>query len=356
MRLHYTLISLLLIVTVRVCTAQPVQKSPDQNSTIAKGATVSNLSTSIWRIFQTRNNEYWFGSGDDGVYRYDGKNIVNFTTKDGLCNNRIWAIQEDKSGNIYFTTPGGVGQPDGISKFDGRAFTTLRRAAERSPMTEWKLQPDDLWFQGAQDAGVVYRYDGKTLHALEFPRTKLGDEHYARFPRSKFPNAIYSPYDVYGMLKDSKGNLWFGTTCVGVCRFDGKSFTWMTDHGLTDAPVRSIVEDRNGDFWFSYSGEAPFDGFRKVTGMDQLRDRVKGTIVSSMSIVEDNDGNIWTASFGGGVRKYDGKRQTHYPIKDGDTNVTLFSIYKDRRGALWLGSHNAGALKFTGRSFEKFKP
>ena len=38
------------------------------------------------------------------MYRYDGKTLVNFTTKDGLDNNRIGGIQEDKAGNIYFTT------------------------------------------------------------------------------------------------------------------------------------------------------------------------------------------------------------------------------------------------------------
>jgi len=354
MRLHQTLATLLLLAALSTGIAQPVK---DQASAIAQGTAVSNLSTSIWRIFQARNNVYWFGSGEDGVYRYDGKTITNFTTKDGLCHNRIWAIQEDRSGNIYFTTPGGGGQSDGISKYDGRVFTTLRRAAERSPMTEWRLQPDDLWFQGAQDGGVVYRYDGNNLHALEFPKTKLGDEHYTNLPRSKFPNAIYSPYDVYAILQDSKGHLWFGTTCVGVCRFDGKSFTWLTDTELTAAPVRSIMEDRHGNFWFSYSGGTPLKEFRTVKGMEQFKASTKGTIVDSMSLVEDNDGNVWSAMYsGGGAWKYDGKNRTHYPLKIGNANVTLFSIYKDRQGALWLGSHNAGALRFNGKTFERFKP
>ena len=64
---------------------------------------------------------------------------------------------------------------------------------------------------GAHDTGVVYRYDGKSLHRLEFPKTKVGDEHIAKYPRSKFPNVKYSPYDVYSIFKDSKGHLWFGT-------------------------------------------------------------------------------------------------------------------------------------------------
>ena len=232
MRLHHAVVAIALTaaLSARAVTQdkspKPEQKaagtSNDKNPAVAKGEAVSELGKSVMYVFQAKNRDYWFGSNDRGVYRYDGKTLVNFTTKDGLVSNRIRGVQEDKSGSIYFTTY------EGISKFDGRAFTTLSAPA-KADATEWKLQPDDLWFVGPPDAGVVFRYDGKSLHRLEFPKTKLGDEHFEKMPRSKFPNAIYSPYDVYCILKDSKGNLWFGTTCVGVCRYDGKSFDWLTD-------------------------------------------------------------------------------------------------------------------------------
>ena len=40
---------------------------------------------------------------------------------------------------------------------DGRAFTTLAAPAKADPRG-WKLQPDDLWFVGPPDAGVVFRF------------------------------------------------------------------------------------------------------------------------------------------------------------------------------------------------------
>ena len=359
MRLHHTLIALSLIATLSACTAGQDQSPPtksaqkangnDQKAPVAKGEIVSELGTSVMYVFQAKNNDYWFGSNDRGVYRHDGKIIVNFTTKDGLCSNRIRGVQEDKSGNIYFTTY------EGISKFDRKSFTTLSVSAS-SAATDWKNQPDDLWFVGPPDAGVVYRYDGKSLHRLEFPRTKLGDEHFAKVPRSKFPNAIYSPYDVYYILKDSQGNLWFGATCVGVCRYDGKSFDWLTDSYLTTAPVRSILEDKKGNYWFTYSGGASLDGFRVVNDFGKLQERAEGTIVEGMSIIEDDNGKLWTAALGAGAFKYDGKQKVHYPIKEGDTAIEVFAIYKDNRGVLWLGTHNGGAYKFNGKTFEKFRP
>ena len=68
----------------------------NQNSTIAVGDTVSELDKTIWIIFQDKNNNYWFGSNGQGVYRFDGKTILHFSTKDGLLNNGIRGIQEDK--------------------------------------------------------------------------------------------------------------------------------------------------------------------------------------------------------------------------------------------------------------------
>jgi hypothetical protein len=267
MRLKDTFIALSLIAALSACRAAQDKNWPTNqpaHSTIAKGDTVSEMSNSLWYVFQARNNDYWFGSNGEGVYRYDGKTITHFTTKDGLFANRIRGIQEDKAGNIYFTTTEQVftplavqpTHPGGISKFDGKTFSTLIPTESNTAENVWRLQPDDLWFAGPQDSGVVYRYDGKSLHRLKFPKTKAGEEHIAKYPRSKFPNMTYSPYDVYAIYKDSKGNIWFGTN-LGVCRYDGNSFAWVSEDELdfddqgSAFNVRSIIEDRDGKFWFT---------------------------------------------------------------------------------------------------------
>ena len=359
-RLHRATLALVLVAATSGAATQldgqdskPTSKGSgalnDRRPTPANGEVVSELGKSAMYVHHAKNGDYWFGSNDRGVYRYDGKILVNFTTNDGLVSNQIRGIQEDRSGSLYFTTY------EGISKFDGKSFTTLGGSPNASP-TEWKKQPDDLWFIGPPDAGVVLRWDGQSLHRLEFPRTKLGDEHWAKYPRAQFPNAKYSPYDVYCILNDSKGNIWFGSTSCGVCRYDGKSFDWLTDKILTAAPVRSILEDKRGNYWFSFSGHGWFDGSRPLEGWSNLQERTEGAVVAGMSIVEDDDGKVWTAALGGGAYRHDGKQAVNYPIREGPTAIEVFAIYKDRRGVLWLGTHNGGAYRFNGKSFEKFRP
>jgi ligand-binding sensor domain-containing protein len=69
---------------------------------------------------QDKDGNYWFGTNGEGVFRYDGKTLVQFTDKDGLANDQVQTIQEDKLGNIWFGT-----SLYGVSRYDGRAFTTF---------------------------------------------------------------------------------------------------------------------------------------------------------------------------------------------------------------------------------------
>lgn len=344
-----------------LCASCSGQNTAQTSGSIFKnhiGDTVSAIEKGAWCILQDRNNNYWFGSDGEGIYRYDGKNLIRFTTKDGLCNDRIRGIQEDSSGNIYFNTV------NGVSKFDG-TFTTLTSTRSNLPDGGWRSQPGDLWFPGAQDSGVVYRYDGVTLYRLELPKTKAGEDFIAEHPRSKYPNIHFSPYDVYGIYRDRRGNRWFGTN-TGLCRYDGKNFAWISEEelGIGDIAyhVRSVYEDKSGYFWFTNTmhrfevlpnnNETDTISYRKDKGIVDSKDHDAAYFMSS---VEDNSGDLWMVTYNKGVWRYDGKTLARYLIKDGDKDVTLFSVYKDKQGSLWLGTHTAGAYKFNRKVFEKFK-
>ncbi len=331
--------------------------------------TASPMSKNIMTIFQDSKQNYWFGSHIQGLYRYDGKTITHFTEQDGLTSNRIDEIQEDKAGNIYFASA------SGISKFDGQTFTTLVPARSGSPDNEWKLAPDDLWFKGVHGIGEVCRYDGTSLHGLDLPKSARAEEWDAQNPRSQYPFAS-SPSSVYTIYKDRKGNIWFGTGAAGACRYDGKSFLWVSEDDVTEfhhGPangVRSIIEDRDGKFWFSnnlyrydvYGNTSPdkhgdergatAKGYIREKGIGSLDPKKAGGFDEYMSAARDANGELWIVTWGAGVWRYDGTNIAHYPVMDGDNPITLFSIYKDRRGDLWLGTHEHGVYRFNGKKFE----
>lgn len=69
---------------------------------------------------------------------------------------------------------------------------------------------------------------------------------------------------VRAILKDRKGNLWFGTHFEGVCRVAGDDIRRFTiDDGLGDNQVRAIWEAADGTIWFDTAvGVSCFDGER----------------------------------------------------------------------------------------------
>jgi ligand-binding sensor domain-containing protein len=324
------------------------------------GDTVKELGDSLWYVYQDKKNNYWFGSNGEGIFLYDGKTIVNYTEKDGLCNNHVRQIQEDKFGNMYFSTLGG------ISKFNRKSFTTLVPVKSKI----WRSEENDLWFHmlGKRDEHGPYRYDGKILYNLEFPKHYLHDEFY-----KNGINPFFSPYEIYTIYEDRSGDLWFGTSVFGACLFDGHSIKWMYEKDLTIVPaggsfgIRSIFEDKEGSFWICNTRHRYVFDFNKTAKSDRLQYQQISGIGDSIIfggdeyiyysyIIEDNKGDIWLTTWDKGVFQYDGKSITNYAVKDGSQDVKLVSMYKDRQGDLWLGTPENGAYKFNGSTFEKFEP
>src|SRR5262249_25971083 len=108
--------------------SEPKADGKDQKPAVAKGEVVSELDPAIWRVHHAKNGEYWCGSRERGVYRYEGKPLVSFTKKDGLDYDHVGGIQEDNSANIYSPTTAVSGADrrkfkQGVSRFDGKAFS-----------------------------------------------------------------------------------------------------------------------------------------------------------------------------------------------------------------------------------------
>jgi len=174
----------------------------------------------VWSMLEDKSGNLWFGTKGRGVSKYDGnrveaieaalqrgeivperiqqdlkkingklvKSFTHFTEKEGLSNNTVCSILEDKSGNLWFGTKGG-----GVSKYDGKSFTHFTDKEGLSNNDVRSILEDksgNLWFGGG--GGGVCKYDGKSF-------THFTDK------EGLANNTVLS------MLEDKSGNLWFGT-------------------------------------------------------------------------------------------------------------------------------------------------
>lgn len=312
----------------------------------------TNVSHNVHCSLMDKLGNLWFGTTGDGVYRFDGKSFINFTTKDGLKDNSVYSILEDKDGNIWF------GSSAGVSCYNGTTFTinpiTITIDTGCSMLQD---KSGIIWFGTAKG---VYCYNGKSF------------THFLENDSIVNKNGLHLKF-IERMLEDKNGNIWFASGMgggEGVCRYDGKSIVSFKPNG--DFWVPYMLEDKTGNIWFSgrshgyfrYDGKT-FTDFTENVGFNPIIEEKAGTIclkgkVGFGPILEDKAGNIWFTGkmirFGGvgGIWRYDGNACTNFTVKDGFGDYGVWSMIEDKAGNIWVGTNNTGLYRFDGKTFTEF--
>ena len=321
----------------------------------------------IYAIHQDRNGNLWFGTRDGGLSRYDGEEWMTFTVIDGLAHNVVSSILQDREGNLWFGTHGGV------SCYDGEEWTTFTTAdglAADQVRCILQDREDNLWM-GTWGGGLS-RYDGEQFRNYS-TRDNLANDYIralfqdlegnlwfgtlgglSRYNRESIIS--FTVWDGLGhdiilsLLQDRDGSLWFGTDGGGVSRYDGVHFTTFTmADGLGGNRVRCIFQDLDGRLWFGTAngGVSRYDGerFTTFTTADGLGED------SVHSILQDREGVMWFGTWGGGVSRYDGECFTTFTTADGLFHNDVVAICQDREGVMWLATWGGGVSRYDGECF-----
>jgi ligand-binding sensor domain-containing protein len=70
----------------------------------------------VFSLMVARDQGVWAGTWGAGVGRWDGTRWTNYSTKDGLSGDIVFAITQDSSGAMWF------GTNNGVSRFDGKTW------------------------------------------------------------------------------------------------------------------------------------------------------------------------------------------------------------------------------------------
>lgn len=171
--------------------------------------------------------------------------------------------------------------------------------------------------------------------------------------------ALHISVYVRCVFEDSKGNLWFGTDNLGVCKYDRKKMVYYNmKNGLSGNKVRSIIEDKMGNIWIATNyGISVFDGYvftRYTTKNGLPSDEVWSLCIDQSSSA--GKGTIWCGT-DMGVCKFQPSSTTQtvqfvpFELPAGDLKKypkaypapkLIYSIFQDTKGILWFGTNGAG--------------
>src|SRR5262249_45730745 len=259
----------------------------------------------------------WLGAGR-GLWRIQPQTVRVFSRKDGLLDENVYPIYEDRSGVIW----AGI-WPTTLAKYEKGTFNTFLRTQDTGLIASL-FQEDGgrFWFAGG--GRVHYLQGGKPVEFTE--QLGCGGE------------------EVSVISQDSGGALWFGAA-LGLIRYaDGRATRFTTKDGLPDNYVTSLLQTRDGNIWIgTHGGIAILDpkslgaGTRPVIRALTENDGLAAD--HTRCIYQDGDGVVWIGSYDGGLTRYEDGKFTRVTQADGLHSNGVFCILEDNHGWLWMNSN-----------------
>lgn len=203
---------------------------------------------------------------------------------------------------------------------------------------------------------IVYRIfeDSKQrLWIATIDGLNLYDREMDRFLKCKI-NGDIEKVPVNDIIEGPEGDLWLGTS-YGLCRynFDKQSYIWYlnnpeSENSLSNDVIFGLASDTKGNIWVAtfaggVSRFSPAD--QKFTNYFHQKGN-SATICSNKirSIMVDHDDNVWVGSYDRGISllSNDGTLLHHYKIADDneeqrDQNLVI-SIYEDQNNNIWIAA------------------
>jgi diguanylate cyclase (GGDEF)-like protein len=300
--------------------------------------------STVQAILQDRDGFLWFGT-EEGLDRYDGYAVTAFKhdPRDPLSlpADRVSALFEDSTRRLW------IGTDAGLSFFDRRRETFAAVPGVKGRVTGFAERADGTLWIGVEGEGVFER--NPKSGAL------LVHQHDPKDPRSL---ASWVPS---ALLYDRSGRLWVATKDAGLDMSlapPGEPLQFAhfrrgdRAKGLSHDEVWGLAE-AGGEIWIATYGGGVTVLDPKTGGVRQYKHdphdpRSLGTDLTTAVFV-DTSGTVWIGTDGAGVQQYEPSTDTFRALRNDprDNNSlsqdVIRTLGQDRQGHLWVGTYLGGA-------------
>lgn len=315
----------------------------------------------IYCLFEDSRKNLWVGTWGGGLSLYN-RDLDNFTTFTHdpnnpvtIRHNDVWHIYEDTEGNLWIATQKGLERFDYETQTFEKHLSDLSLADEstnlkRKAFSAITRGPDGTLWISIWKHGLL-NYDPKNRRVIQHLIHEPGN------------NNSLSTSEINTLFTDSDGAIWIGTYKGKLEKMeltDGSPVLTKypiapAPFGISDYRINFIIEDNHRNIWVGT--ENGINILNKSTGKTQqyFYNADKNNSLSSNHLWSgycSPTGIIWIGTLEGGVNVFDAKKRKFTCIFPEINNARelaekfVKSIYKDSQGYLWVGT-DFGLNKFS---------
>lgn len=310
---------------------------------------------------------YIWVATDAGVSRFDGKVFENFSVDDGLPDNQILQLKEDRNGRVWFLALNGQLSYFSNGKIYNETNDRLLKLLKLNAVIVSFFQDskDRIWL--GTNKNVLVMWDGKSI--MKFISANSDRQFINTFVHEDPSGKIWAYSNRCVRVLD-KGNFkvlphtTLPLSYKTALNMPDKSIAYIDQLGLNvksgnEQPLKlgidpGLLQNNPGYFYFepkeglwlsNNSGIHYIDRSGKVNSYLQN--------ISSSQVIRDSKGNMWFTT-SNGIYMLPQKDERLYIINksNGLGSDVIKSITKDDRNQIWLGMDYAGISIVDGSTFK----
>jgi signal transduction histidine kinase/ligand-binding sensor domain-containing protein len=304
------------------------------------------------KLLRDRDGGLWIGTHGRGLIHIHHGRTDAFTQSDGLSGNVIAGLFEDREGNIWVSTAGGLDRfrdlaVSAISAKQGLSSDSINSVLAARDGSIWLAAPEGLnqWKNGHfaifRTASGLPNDAPQSLFQDYRGRIWVSTPHrlaYFKDGRLVAVSAAVPSGEVYSITGDSLGNLWLsGNKGLSHIR-DGRlveNFPWSLLGRHQQAKV-VLFDHQQGGLWLAFWIEGGVFYFKdgQVRASYTAADGLGKGPVAGLRL--DRDGAVWAATEGGGLSRIKNGRIATLTTKNGLPCDTIHWSIEDDHRSLWL--------------------
>jgi len=284
------------------------------------------------RLLRDRDGTLWAGTTTRGLVHIHNGIVDAFSQTDGLSGDAISAIFEDREGDIWVATDGG------LDRFRASVVVSYTAHQGLSPgRVNSVLASTDgsVWFG---TYGGLSRWVHRDVGGYRERRASStpGDQPLLSRGRREFADAGM-PDGVQSIFEDSEHRVWL-STARGVGYLENGRFVAV--QGVPGGLTRAIVEDGQRTVWIAN----PVAGLFHVGRDRHTVERNSWAVLKHQDLVtaaapDPSGDGLWFGFSRGGIAHFaTGQLRASYTAHDGLADGRVSALYADHDGALWVAT------------------